>query len=132
MNRKNCLSMAILIGLGVLLNVLYFTGMVDDFWSGLGTAFIFAAAVRFVRMMKYKNNSQYREKVDIEVNDERNKYIAMKAWAWAGYLFVIISAVSAIALRVMGENKLSSLASGGVCLILVLYWGSYFVLKRKY
>ncbi len=59
MYRKNWISTVILIGFGVLLNGLYFAGLADDFWSGLGTAFIFAAAVRLVRMLKYKNNSQY-------------------------------------------------------------------------
>lgn len=132
MNRKNWMSMVIILGLGILLNVLYFAGVVDDFWSGLGTAFIFAAAVRFVRILKYKNNSQYREKVDTEANDERNKYLSMKAWAWSGYLFVLISAVGALALRAMGENDLSRLSSGACCLILILYCVNYFILKRKY
>ncbi len=132
MYRKNWISTVILIGFGVLLNGLYFAGLADDFWSGLGTAFIFAAAVRLVRMLKYKNNSQYREKVDIEVNDERNKYLALKAWAWAGYWFVLISAIVAIVLRVMGENELSSFASMWTCLMMVLYWVNYLILKRKY
>lgn len=132
MYRKNWISTVILIGFGVLLNGLYFAGLADDFWSGLGTAFIFAAAVRLVRMLKYKNNSQYREKVDIEVNDERNRYLALKAWAWAGYWFVLISAIVAIVLRVMGENELSSFASMWTCLMMVLYWVNYLILKRKY
>ena len=132
MYRKNWISTVILIGFGVLLNGLYFAGLADDFWSGLGTAFIFAAAVRLVRMLKYKTNSQYREKVDIEVNDERNKYLALKAWAWAGYWFVLISAIVAIVLRVMGENELSSFASMWTCLMMVLYWVNYLILKRKY
>ena len=131
-NRRNLISMIVLVGFGVLLNGLYFAGMADEFWSGLGTAFMFAAAVRLVRLIKYKNNPQYRENFDVEVNDERNKYISTKAWAWAGYLFVLISAIVGIVLRVMGENELSGFASMWTCLMLVLYWVSYIILKRKY
>ena len=132
MSRKNYVAMAIILAFGILLNGLYFAGMVDDFWSGLGTAFIFVAVLRFVRLIKYKNNSQYREKVDTEANDERNKYLSMKAWAWTGYVFVLISAAAALALRAMGENELSSFASGSCCLMLLLYVANYFILKRKY
>ena len=132
MNRKNWISMAIIMAFGILLNVLYFVGLVDDFWSGLGTAFIFVAVLRLIRLVKYKNNSQYREKVDIAANDERNKYIAMKAWAWAGYCFVLISAAGSLTLRAMGENDLSSLSSGACCLLMILYCVNYFMLKRKY
>ncbi|MBQ7896674.1 MAG: hypothetical protein IJ364_09005 [Oscillospiraceae bacterium] len=132
MYRKNWISMAILIGIGVLLNVLYFAGLADDFWSGLGTAFIFAAAVRLIRLLKYKKNSEYREKVDVEANDERNKYLAMKAWAWAGYLFVLIAAAAIIVFRIMGKEDLSLLTSMWMCLIVFLYWVCYMVLKRKY
>ena len=124
--------MAILIGIGVLLNVLYFAGLADDFWSGLGTAFIFAAVVRLVRLLKYKKNSEYREKVDVEANDERNKYLAMKAWAWAGYLFVLIAAAAIIVFRIMGKEDLSLLTSMWMGLIAFLYWACYMVLKRKY
>lgn len=132
MKRKNWISMGIILGLGVLLNVLYFVGVVDDFWSGLGTAFIFVAVLRLIRLVKYKNNSQYREKVDTEANDERNKYLSMKAWAWSGYLFVLISAAGSLTLRAMGENDLSRLSSGACCLLMILYCVNYFILKRKY
>ena len=72
--------------LGVVLLGLQFTGIVDDFWGGMGTAFIFIGALFLYRSIKYKTNESYRENVDTQVNDERNRFIAMKAWSWAGYL----------------------------------------------
>ena len=66
------------------------------------------------------------------MQDERNKFLSTKAWAWAGYLFIIITALSVIVLRVLGQELLSTAASGAVCLLMVLYWICYMVLKKKY
>ena len=104
----------------------------DEFWSGMGTALIAVGVLQMLRWVKYARNAEYREKMDVETKDERNRYLAAKAWAWAGYLFVIIGAVASIVLRILGQAMLSTLASGAVCVILALYWISYFVLRKKY
>ena len=118
--------------LGVVLLGLQFAGIVDDFWGGMGTAFIFIGALFLYRSIKYKTNESYRENVDTQVNDERNRFIAMKAWSWAGYLFVLASAICSIVFRVLGMNDMSFFASMCVCAILLLYWISYIVLRKKY
>lgn len=130
-NRRALLSIVWII-LGIGLVVASFLEAVDEFWSGMGSAFIFVGILQLIRFTRYSKNAEYREKVDTEVNDERNRYIAGKAWGWAGYLFVLISAVGCIIFRIFGKNELSLLASGALCLLLVLYWVSYFILKRKY
>lgn len=106
--------------------------LVDDFWGGMGTALILVGAILLVRQFRYSTSTSYREKVDVEINDERNKYISMKAWSWAGYSFVIIAAVATIALKIAGIDELVPIASGSVCLIVVLYWLAYVLLRRKY
>lgn len=116
---------AILIGLG-------FAGVVDEFWNGMGSALLVIGVIQLIRRHRLDKNEAYREKVEIETNDERNKFIRNKAWAWAGYLFVMIMAVASIVLRILGQDLLSIATSGAVCLMLVLFWGSYFFLRRKY
>lgn len=130
-NRRSLVSIVWII-LGVGLIVACVVAKLDDFWSGLGTAFTFIGILQLLRWGKYNRDAQYREKMDIEAKDERNRYIAAKAWAWAGYLFVMICAIASILLRVIGQNLLSIAASGAVCLVLILYWVSYFILRRKY
>ena len=117
---------------GAMLLGLQFAGIVDDFWGGMGTAFLFLGALFLYRSIKYKTNESYRENVDTQVNDERNHFLAMKAWSWAGYLFVLVAAAAAIVLRVMGMHDMSLAASTCIGIILLLYFGSYMVLKRKY
>ena len=70
--------------------------------------------------------------MDVQINDERNKYLRVKAWSWAGYLFVLISAVASIALKIAGFDQYSMIVGAGVCLIITLYWISYMLLSRKY
>ena len=133
MNNNKLLAASIVeIVLGAALLVSNVFGKVDDFWSGMGTALIVVGALQLFRRIKYRTNAAYRERVDTAARDERNRYLGMKAWAWSGYLYVMIAAVASIALRIAGQDLLSIAASGSICLILVLYWLSYVVLSRKY
>ena len=117
---------------GIALFVCGAMGWIDSYWSGMGGGFLGVGIVQLARHIRYRKNEEYREKVDVANGDERNRYIAGKAWAWAGYLFVLVSGVATIALKVMGLDQWSLAASYALCLLLVLYWGSYLVLKRKY
>ena len=107
-------------------------GLVSEVWGGTGGGFLVVGAWQVYRQLKYRKNEDYREKVDIALEDERNKFLRGKAWAWAGYLFVIITAVGSLILRFAGKSELADLAACGVGLLVLLYWGSYMVLKRKY
>lgn len=131
-NCKRLISCIMEIIIGLTLSILGYTGVLDEFWSGMGTALFIIGVIMLIRQIRYRTDAGYRENVDVEVHDERNKYLSMKAWSWAGYLFVLIAAVSVIVFKIIGQDSFVTLASGGVCLIMVLYWISYMVLRRKY
>ena len=120
------------IAIGVALIVCDFLQLVDDFWSGMGTAFAVIGVLQMIRLIRYKTNAIYKENTDTAVNDERNRFIGMKAWSWAGYLFVFIAAVATIVFKLIGQETLMFAASGGVCLIITIYWISYLILRKKY
>lgn len=129
-NRRMLVSIFwVLLGIGLI--VATTIAKIDAFWSGMGSAFIFIGSIQIFRWVKYIRDEKYREQMDINANDERNRYLATKAWAWAGYLFVLICAVACILLRIAGQNLWSFAASGAICLIITLYWVSYLILKRK-
>ena len=132
MNKERLIASIIEIVIGFSLVIGSMFGAVDEFWSGMGTALLIIGILFLFRMIKYRTNNDYKEKYNIEINDERNKYLSMKAWSWAGYLFVMIAAVATIGLKIIGREDLMMIASGSVCLVMVLYWISYIVLKRKY
>lgn len=106
--------------------------IVNEFLSGMGTGLLIVGTLQLIRLFRYKTDKTYQENVDIAANDERNKYISMKAWSWAGYIFVMINAVATLILSVLGQYALLSYTTGSICLILILYWVSYLVLRRKY
>ena len=132
MKAKSYFVSALYIILGGILIGLSFTGVVDEFWNGMGFALLIVGVIQLIRRYRLEKNEAYREKMEIEVSDERNKFIRNRAWAWAGYLFIMIMAVVCIVLRIIGKEILSMAASGAVSLMLVLFWVCYFFLKRKY
>ena len=131
MDKKSTYPIALIIA-GLALIGLGFVEIVDEFWSGMGSALLVIGIIRLLRFYRLKKNEAYRDKMETAVTDERNQFIRMKAWSWAGYLFIMVSAIATIIFRVLGQDLLCQVASGAVCLMLVLYWVSYFVLKKKY
>ena len=131
MDKKNIYPIVLLVA-GLVLIGLGLAEIVDEFWSGMGSALLVIGVIRLLRYYRLKKNDAYREKMETAVTDERNQFIRMKAWSWAGYLFIIVTALGTIIFRILGQDLLSQIASGAVCLMLVLYWVSFFVLKKKY
>ena len=129
--RKIWISI-IYVMIGVVLFGLSCFEIVDEFWSGMGSALLVIGAIRLIRRYRLNKNDAYREKIEIEEKDERNHFIRNKAWAWAGYLFVMTMAVATIVLKIVGQETLMMAASGSVCFMLTLFWVSYLILKRKY
>ena len=130
-DKRILISIAWII-IGAVLVALAFAGKVDSFWNGMGSGLLVVGALQLLRYYRFNKNEAYREKVEVALNDERNHFLRNKAWAWSGYLFILIAAVSCIIFKIIGQDMLSFAASGAVCLMLVLYWISYVVLKRKY
>lgn len=132
MNNKRFIASIVEIILGVALWLCGAIGLIDSFWGGMGGSLMGVGIVFLVRSIRYKRDLEYKEEYDIEMNDERNKYIRLKAWSWAGYLFMMLAAVGTIVFKLVGREDLMFFCSGSVCLILVLYLISYVVVKNKY
>lgn len=131
-NHKRLIANIVEIAIGVILSVLGYMGMIDEYWAGMGTALIVVGIIFMIRQIRYQTNAEYKDSVDVEVNDERNRYLRLKAWAWAGYMQVLICAFASIIFKVFGNDQLSMMSGGCVCLLIVLYWGSYLILRKKY
>ena len=88
--NKRLISNVLEIAIGIVLAVCGYAGIIDEYWSGMGTALVIVGVLMLVRQIRYRTDETYKENVDVEVNDERNQYLRIKAWAWAGYLFVFV------------------------------------------
>ena len=130
--KKRTVYYVTLVAIGLTLIVLAFLGKLDEFWNGMGFGLAIVGALRLLKEYRLQKNEAYREQAEIAVTDERNRFIRGKAWSWAGYLFIIITALAVIGFRLAGNMLLSQAAAWAICLMLVLYWGAYHILKRKY
>ena len=132
MKNKRMLISVVYILLGMALFGCGLAEIVDEFWSGMGGALIGVGIVRMISMIRYQKNPEYREAVDTAMKDERNRFIANKAWAWAGYLYVLIAAVGTIAFKLAGREELSVFCGFSVAVLILLYYISHLWLRKKY
>ena len=132
MSNKKLISSIIEIILGMALLICGNMNVIDSFWSGMGTALIFVGILYLVRGVRYKKDTSYREKFDTEVKDERNRFLAMKAWSWTGYMLVLIFGVATIVLKIVGQEELMLFSCITVWLIALIYRIAYVILRKRY
>jgi len=119
--------------LGAVLLILAETGVLDSpRYSGMGVAFIIVGALQIARHIRYRRDPAYREKIDTAFSDERNRFLRMKSWSWAGYIAVIAEGIGAVVAAVRGQETVQMVLSYSVCLLVGAYYISYLVLSRKY
>lgn len=118
--------------LGAALSLGCLAGLADAYWGSFGAALIAVGGLQLARQIRYHMDADYREKVDVENGDERNRYLSGKALAWAGYWFVLLGALGSVGFFAAGWKELSVFCGGSVCLMMLLYWFSYLYLRRKY
>lgn len=118
--------------IGLILFTMGSLEMIDAFWSGMGGGLLGVGVVQMIRWTHYRRDPEYKERFDTQAYDERNRFISSKAWAWAGYLSVMIGAAGVIGFKIAGLEQISTFCSAAVGVLVVLYWGCWLILKRKY
>ena len=132
-NNKRLALIVFWIVLGAVLVVLTVTEVLDSsIYSGMGGALMAVGTLQLIRAIKYRKDSEYKEKVDTELGDERNRFLRMKSWSWAGYFTILIEGIGAIIAMALGERTVQLVLSYSVCLVLVIYWVAYVILSKKY
>lgn len=132
MKKRRMILSVIWVVLGAVLLGCNLAGLLSDYWGGMGGGLIGVGILQCIRNIRYMVNSEYREKVDTTNSDERNRFLAGRAWAWAGYLFVMTAGLATIAFHIIGKPELATASGFGVCLIVLFYWISYTILQKKY
>lgn len=131
-NNKRLILSILWVVIGAVLLALSVTGKLGgSFYSGLGGGLIAVGILQTVRHVRYNRNPEYRAKIDTEVNDERNKYIRLKAWSVTGYITVLGCAVLSIVARVAGREDLGMVLACVVCAEVLIYWVSYMIINKK-
>jgi hypothetical protein len=131
-NKRLALSIFWVV-LGLVLFALSMANILDSsYFSAMGAALAVVGTLQVIRHLRYRKDKEYKEKIDIEVTDERNRFIRLQSWAWTGYIVVLIEAVGSIVAAVLGQETVRQVLSYSVCLIVCVYWIIWLVLSRKY
>jgi len=131
-NKRRMIVSACWIVLGLVLMSVHAADLTDEYWNGMGVTLVVVGIFQMIRQIRYETDKTYKAHRDVEAGDERNRFISGKAWAWAGYLYVIIGAAASMIFKLSGDDRMTQMAAGSVCLVMLLYWSSYFILRRKY
>ena len=131
-NKRLALSIFWVV-LGLVLFVLAEAGIVDSsYFSGMGVALAVVGTLQVIRNLRYRKDAEYKEKIDIEVTDERNRFLRLQSWAWTGYIVVLAEGIGVIVAALLGRELVMQVLSYSVCLILCVYWITWLILSRKY
>ncbi len=74
-NRRNLITAIVYITIGMSLHIFCTYGVIDEYWASFGIAIAAVGVVNLIRVIRYNNNAEYREKVDLSNTDERNKFL---------------------------------------------------------
>ncbi len=132
-NNKRLVLSLFWIVLGITLLALSVAGILDSaLYSGFGGGMLAVGILQMARNLKYRKNPEYKEKIDIELTDERSRFLRMKAWSWAGYTAVLAGAVASLIAYLLGNMLIGQVLSLSLCFVVFAYWLSYLILSRKY
>lgn len=130
-NKKIILSIFWII-LGILLIVLEKSGTVNsDYIIGLSGGFIAVGCLQLYRNIKYRTDSEFKENIDIQLSDERSRYIRMKAWSIAGYICVLGCAAASLVCLILKMKTPGMILSFVVCFNIIVYYITLLVLNKK-
>ena len=131
-NKRLALSIFWIV-LGVTLMILSVAEVLEDsLYAGMGGALTAVGILQVIRILRYRKDQGYREKLDTEVNDERNSFLRMKSMSWSVYITVLAEAAGVVAAMILGMHTVQMVLSYSVCMLVGVYWIAYVILSRKY
>ena len=104
----------------------------NDFGLVFGIALLVMGILRIFQYRRITSSDQSIKEREMEETDERNKMIAERARSWAFSLYFLLSGITVIILSFLGHHELATPISYSVLLLVVFYWLSYLILRRKY
>ena len=132
-NNKRLALSAFWVVLGAVLLGLSVAGKLDSsIYAGMGGALIAVGALQVIRYVRYRNQAEYKEKVDTEAGDERNAFLRMKSWSLAGSVAFMLQGIGVIVAAILGERTVQLVLTCSALLILAVYLVSLAVLNKKY
>jgi len=102
-----------------------------NFLSSFGFSLIVIGIVQIRKYIMITKNEETITKRQIAETDERNISIANKAKSISFIIYVILASVSIIVLELFNKIQLAMILSGTVCVLILIYWISYWIISKN-
>lgn len=103
----------------------------NNFLSSFGFALTIIGIAQIRNYLMITKNEETMKKRQIAETDERNISIANKAKSVSFIIYVILACVSVIVLEILNKTQLAMILSGTVCVLISIYWISYWIISKK-
>ncbi len=120
----------VILGLAMIV-VFNFVQTDNEFLSSFGFALLVIGIVQARNYLMITKNEETIRKRQIAETDERNIAIANKAKSIAFMIYVMLACVSVIALEIFQKTQLATVLSATVCVLIFIYWISYWIINRR-
>lgn len=120
----------IIIGLALII-VSIVTEDANEFLSSFGAALLVIGIARVRNHFIITKNEQSIKKQEIIESDERNIAISNRAKNFSFNLYVILAGITVIVLQILKISELATIIGLTVCVLILIYWVSYFIIRKK-
>ncbi len=104
----------------------------NNFIWGIGPALTVVGVARIKRHLIITKSEESIQKQEIAESDERNLSISNRAKTLAFNLYVLLACVAVIVLELFGISQYTTIITASVCLIICIYWISYFIFNKLF
>lgn len=120
--------------IGLVLTIVAFVAKTDnDFIPFFGIGLIANAILRFRQYRRITKDESTIKQQEIAEKDERNLMLLEKARSWAFGFYIWFTGTVLIVFAILGVHEtLVQMISYSICLMVLIYWICYYILKRKY
>lgn len=120
--------------IGLVLTIVAFVTKTDNYFiSSFGIGLIVNAILRFRQYRRITKDESTIKQQEIAEKDERNLMLLEKARSWAFGFYIWFTGTVLIVFAILGVHEtLVQMISYSICLMVLIYWICYYILKRKY
>lgn len=137
MNFKKKLKIRLYCGIGFTLlgiAIIVISNLIrpaNEYLSMFGLCMAVVGINRIRHYFLITKNEETIQKREVAESDERNIYISSKARSIAFYIYVLAVSLAVIVFHILGRQEIAVFLFYTVCLLLVIYWITYFIVRKK-
>lgn len=103
----------------------------NSFLSYFGISLVVVGIAKTRNYFLITKNAETIKKQQIAENDERNIAIANKAKSISFIIYIVLVCIFIVVLNLLNQTALATILSSTVCVLIVIYWISYWIISRK-